>query len=732
MLLATVAAGQGPQLRERVVSRIEPTTSRVVVDGRLDEAAWEEALVRELRYEVSPGENVPPPVQTQVLLTYDEHRLLVAFRASDPEPDEIRARYSDRDNLWGDDWVGIALDTFNDERRAFEFLVNPLGVQMDAINDDIGGSYDDSWDAIWSSAGRITANGYVVEMAIPFSQLRFPASSGPQTWGIDAFRSYPRVDRHHIGLWPRLRGSNTYLGQADKLVGFEGVRPGRHIEVAPTLTAARTEVRIGGDLDAPLEAGSVDPELGVDLSWGVTPDLTLSGAINPDFSQVEADAVQLAINQQFSLYFPEKRPFFLEGVDTFDTPFNLVYTRTIVDPTAAVKLTGKRGRHTFGVFTASDEVTTLIAPGPESSTSAQFDLSTTATVGRYRYDLGPGSTIGAMVTDRRGGSYSNAVASVDARLRLSLADTITLNAALSDSSYSRQMQEQLGQADDSADGHAFTAQYRHSTRDWNAAVSYTELADDFRADLGFITQVGTRRGVARLEHSWWGDRPSWYNRIEVGGDLDRTETQGGDLLEREAEAWVRWEGALQSNVTVRGGSRERVFAGVAFDHVFGSVDLSSRPTGDLQLGLDIDIGDWIDFEHVRPASRLEVEPEISYNMGRHLLLSLSHLFSRLDVDQGRLFEAEVSELRIAWQHDVRTLVRLIVQYTDVHRNRSLYSDPVERRSRDLFGQLLFSYTINPQSVLYVGYSDAFESPNADPLVRSSRTVFLKLGYAWLL
>lgn len=732
MLTAVLAAGQEPQPDERVVSRIEPATSRVVVDGRLDEGAWDHALVRELRYEVEPGENVPPPVRTEVLLTYDDHRLLAAFRAYDPRPEAIRARYTDRDQLWHDDWVGIALDTFNDERRAYEFLVNPLGVQMDAINDDIGGSYDTSWDAIWSSAGRITDDGYVVEMAIPFSQLRFPADSGPQTWGFDAFRSYPRVDRHHIGLWPRQRGSNTYLGQADKIVGFEGVRPGRQIQLAPTLTASRTDSRPDGRLDAPLEPGAVDTEVGVDLSWGITPDLTLSAALNPDFSQVEADAVRLAINQQFTLYFAEKRPFFLEGVDTFDTPFNLLYTRTIADPAAAVKLTGKRGRHTFGIFTASDEVTTLIAPGRESSTSAQLDLASTASVGRYRYDLGRGSTIGAMVTDRRGGGYSSTVASVDARVRLSTADTFTFNAATSATSYTSEMQTELGQADASVDGHAITARYDHQTRNWRAVTSYTELGDGFRADLGFMTQVGTRRGVARLERTWWGDETaSWYNRIELGGDLDRTDTQDGDLLEREAEAWLRWEGALQSQVTVRGGARERVFRDVAFDQMFASIDLSSRPAADLRLGLDIDHGDWIDFEHVRPATRLEVEPELSYTLGRHLLVELSYLLSRLDVDDGRLFQAEVPELKIAWQHDVRTLVRLIVQYTDIHRNQALYSSPVDRRSRDLFGQLLLSYTINPQSVVYLGYSDTFESPNADPLVRSARTVFLKVGYAWL-
>ena len=731
-VLVTPFLAASTPYRERVVSRVSPATSTVSVDGLLDEPAWDDAVSRELRFEVQPGENIVPPVRTEVLVTYDADRLLVAIRAHDPRPHEIRARFADRDDLWNDDWVGIALDTFNDERRAFEFVVNPLGVQLDAINDDVGGSYDTSWDAIWFSAGRITQSGFQVEMAIPFSQLRFPAVAGPQTWGWDVFRSYPREDRHHIGMWPRQRGSNTYLGQADKLVGFDGVRSGRQVEVAPTLTSVWAQQRPGGDLAAPLEGGSADLDLGVDVSWGISPDLTLSAAVNPDFSQVEADAVQVDINTLFSLYFAEKRPFFLEGVDTFDTPLNLLYTRTIADPELALKLTGKRGRHTFGLFSATDEVTTLIAPGAEGSSSAGFDLTTTATVGRYRYDLGRGSTVGAMVTDRRGSGYENTVASVDARLLLSPADTVTIHGATSTTAYSPRMQSALDQPGGEMEGGALVARYNHQTRSWRLHTAYSELDEQFRADLGFITQVGTRHGAARLVRFWWDDGGGWYNSFRVGAEVERTELQSGALLEREVEGWLRWEGARESSAVIGAGSRERVFAGVPFDQTFTELKVASKPFGNLQVDLEVDHGDWIDFEHVRPATRLEVAPTVSFTTGRHLSVQLRYLYSKLSVEGGRLFAAEVPELRMAWQHDLRTLVRLIVQSTTLRRDPELYDRQVDRRSRDLFGQLLFSYKLNPQSVLYLGYSDAFQSPAADPLTRSARAVFLKIGYAWLL
>ena len=196
--------------------RVPLAPSEITVDGILDEPAWSAALRLDLNYEVRPGENIPPPVETECLILYDQHHVLFAFIARDPDPSEIRARYSDRDRAWNDDWVGIVLDTFNDQRRAYELLSNPLGVQIDAINDEAGGRYDDSWNSIWSSAGKITEQGYQVEMAIPFDQIRFQSVNGEQVWGFDAIRSYPRNDRHRIGLFPRDRSNNTenFLGVA--------------------------------------------------------------------------------------------------------------------------------------------------------------------------------------------------------------------------------------------------------------------------------------------------------------------------------------------------------------------------------------------------------------------------------------------------------------------------------------------------------------------------------------
>jgi hypothetical protein len=234
----------------------------VVVDGKLDEPIWEKALRLELPYEVNPGENLPSKVRTEALLIYDGGYFYAGFHAVDPEPDRIRARFTDRDTAFQDDFVGVVVDTFDDERRAFEFFVNPKGVQMDLVVDDVLGNEDSSWDAIWFSAGSLTGDGYLVEMAIPYTSLRFQRGDGNQAWGLDLIRIYPRDRRFLFAMNARDRNVDCYLCQVSRVVGFEGAEPGRNLEVTPTVTVIRTDERDPFP-EAPLENGNPDADLGV-------------------------------------------------------------------------------------------------------------------------------------------------------------------------------------------------------------------------------------------------------------------------------------------------------------------------------------------------------------------------------------------------------------------------------------------------------------------------------------
>jgi hypothetical protein len=730
--------------QRRALHQVPKAVAPVSVDASLDDEAWEGALRLPLAYETSPGENVAPPVQTELYVTYDARKLYVAFEAHDPDPAAIRAHLSDRDRAYQDDFVGIVLDTFNDERRAFEFFVNPLGVQMDLSNNDVGGGEDDSWDAIWESAGRVTDRGYVVEMAVPFSSLRFPRSGEAQTWGFDALRIYPRGQRRRIGLHPLDRDVNCYLCQASKLTGFEGITPGRNIELAPTLTTQRTDLR---DIDhaafprVPLDNGSIQPDLGLSARWGMTPNLTLNAAVNPDFSQVETDAAQLDINTTFALFFNEKRPFFLEGADFFATPFNAVYTRTVADPSWGVKLTGKQGKHAIGLYAARDERSNLLVPGAESSELTTLDedtgerVGTSAAVLRYRHDLGKSSTVGLLYTDRRGKDYKNQVLGLDALYRLSPADSFRFQVLGSQTRYPEALAADLGQSAGDLGDVAMMLSYSHSVRNWNAYATYEDLGSEFRADLGFLPQVDYRRGIAGGEYIVHGKPGDWYTRWGFGADVDQTSRQDGGLLEREAEAWFFGGGPLQSWLVLDGGVRERTFEGVHFDQVFLNTFLEMSPTGNVYFYVSGTFGDAIDFANTRAATQVLLEPGVRVNFGRSLQLNVDHTMQRLEVEGGRLFLANLSQVRLVYQFNVRTFLRAIVQYTDIRRDPSLYLDEDDRpeaRSRSLGNQLLFSYKLNPQTVLFLGYSDAYLGETQIDLTQTDRTVFLKLGYAWTL
>ena len=416
MTITVLCAAVQPAIA--TVANLPHTDETIKIDAVLDDEAWKHATQILIDIETHPGENTPAPVVTVAYLIENGENLYIAFDARDPDPSAIRAYLRDRDSAFHDDFVGIVLDTYNDQRRAFEFFVNPLGVQMDLTNDDVNGIEDESWDAIWDSAGRITDDGYIVEMEIPLNQLRFPHIDGKQTWGIDLLRFYPRDRRYRFSNNPIDRNRNCYLCQFGTIEGLENVKPGRDLEIVPTLTGFKTDSTDDPGV-VPLQSGDTEIEAGVSIRWGITPDMTANLAINPDFSQVEADVAQLDVNNQFALFFPEKRPFFLEGANYFSTPIDAIFTRTVADPSVGAKLTGKRGKHTFGVFAAQDEITNLLLPGASGSDSTSLDQDNTAFVGRYSRSFGDASSAGVLLTARDGDEYHNYVGGFDLRWKIS-------------------------------------------------------------------------------------------------------------------------------------------------------------------------------------------------------------------------------------------------------------------------------------------------------------------------
>jgi hypothetical protein len=683
----------------------------------------------EMNYEVRPGENVPPPVKTEVLLAYDDTHLYCAFRAYDPDPSAICARICDRDRLWDDDWVVLNLDTFNDQRRSFLFFCNPLGVQADNIEVTGGGGTE--WDPIWDSAGRITGEGYAVEMAIPFSSMRFQRTEEDQVWGIDAIRSYPRTVRHHIGLFPRDRNNNCYLCQAEKIIGFAGATPGRNIEFDPTFSTVHTESR--EEIDEPFGDRQSEYDPGLTAKWGLTPNLILNAAINPDFSQVEADAAQLDINTQFALFYEERRPFFLESADLFSSRFHVVHTRTLADPVWGVKLTGKEGANAIGTFVARDEVTNLLFPTSEWSDDTSLDMKSSSAVLRYRRDISESSTLGMFVTDREGDDYYNRLVGLDGDFRITQRENLQFQVIGTQTSYPDAVAEEFDQPMGDFEGFAYDVFYLHSSRglDWYGV--YRNIDPDIRADLGYRPQVNYEYTEAGWGYTWYNDSDHWWNMLNFGSGYEyEIEQATGDLLGKCFSFWFDYNGPLQSFAHLRGFYGTQAYEGLEFEHQTITGEAGFTPSGSLFLLLWGNGGKVIDYANTRQGRQFTIQPLAEYKLGRHLELQLDHTFQRMNVDEGRLYTANITRGRAVYQFNKRAFLRTILQYVYYDRNVALYIDEEDPETRYLMSQVLFSYKVNPQTMLFVGYSDFHLGDQDHDLTQTDRTIFAKIGYAWTL
>jgi hypothetical protein len=718
---------------------IASTDSSFAIDGELKEEAWQQALKLPLNYEVSPGDNIAPQVRTEVYLTHTPTNLYIAFVCFDPDPASIRARLSDRDSIYGDDTVSIMLDTFNDEMRAFEFSCNPLGIQRDTLKNDASsgrgmryGRGDTSWDVIWDSAGKVTEFGYVVEMAIPFNALSFPKIDGDHTWGFRASRDYPRDINYSIRSVPADRDRNCDICQSAKIIGLRGITPGRNIEINPTVTGVYSQERVDFP-DGDFELMDQNADVGISGRWGVTPNINLSAAVNPDFSQIEADAYQLDLNQRFALRYNEKRPFFLEGRDFFTTPLNAVYTRAVANPNWGMKMTGKQGSNAFGVFMAEDEYTSLILPGREGSSSASYDWKSNATVMRYRKDILDNSTIGVLMTDRQGGNgYYSRLFGGDGQIRISSQDTFTFNVLGSSTQYSEEMVNDYDVQSDPISGMAYDLRFRHATRSWNFSASHSRLDDDFRADLGFISRVGTVKSSAEYGRTWYGDSKDLIQRVFLNTSVSETKDVDGNLFERGGRVTFWASGVKQSSLMYTLSYKNSIYEELSGNFTSHNMRASFRPTANTHISLRGDYGGDFDYSNLRLGTKFSLAPEFNISLGEHLKVKLTHSYRTLDVDMGRLYTSNVTQSNIIYQFNSRTFFRSILQYVNNESDQDLYTSEVTEQYSKLFTQLLFSYKVNPRTVLFLGYSDNHRGYVDIRMTQSDRAIFAKIGYAWVL
>jgi Domain of unknown function (DUF5916) len=706
----------------------------IVIDGDLSDAGWSSVTPVTKWYETNVGDNVEPQVSNEGYLAYDDTYLYAGFRFADPDPKLIRAPFADHDQLSGStDYGGVLIDSRNDGKSGILFLANPNGLLYDAVSNDASGE-DSSPDYYWDAAGKITDNGWTLEIRIPFSSLRY--SSDPvQTWRIMLYRNYPR-DRHYQFFSNRLpRDVSCFVCNSSTLTGLEGLPHGSHLVVAPFATAQRNDVASNG-LGEPLVNGDLKSNTGVDVKWSPLANLAIDGTIDPDFSQVEADAAQIGANERFALFYPEKRSFFLEGIDLFATPFQAVYTRSINSPSTGIRTTGRIGKTTFTALATRDQGDGLvILPGPEGSDAAFQDFRSDVGVFRARHDLG-NSFVSVLATGRdiKGGG-NNAVFGPDFNWRPGSSESIKGQMLWSSSRTPNRPDLATEWDGRSLQDHAALLAWSHGTRTIDWYLQGQELGPEFRADEGFIPQVGYREGYAEVGYTL-RPKDTFFSRIRLFTINYYDEDYDGKELNRRISAGAGMDGRWNSFFRFELNQDQIKVGDESFSRFRPYLYLQSSPGRVLNMfTLEAYVGDEIDFANARKGSGTTLIGSVTVRPNSHLELLGNASARWLNVEDesvgtGRLFLAQVERLRTTWSFNSRSFLRLIGQYQQTSRDTSLYLFEVEPKTASFTSSALFAYKLNWQTVLYVGYGDerTFAAINQQ-LENSARGAFAKVSYA---
>lgn len=724
----------------------------ITLDGEFNDSLWQKALSVDLNLVNNPWDNLPSPIKTTAKLIDNGEFLYVAFIADDPEPSKIQGFLTDRDNAWSHDLVGIKLDTHNNRRLNYEFFVNPYGVQNDATFNEITGLANTSWDSIWHAFGKKTAQGYQVEIAIPYSILNFKDDGQQKKWAIELVRTYPRDIPLRISHVAIDRDNSCWLCQYPEAVGFEKAKIGNNLQLTPSITASKNDSRNVYDSKDDWHSDN-DVEAGIDLRWGINTSNLLNATLNPDFSNVESDSGQLSVNKNFSLFYEEKRAFFLENSDYFSSDFDLVYTRNIADPDYGAKLTGRTNQHSYGVFIANDTETNILLPGNLRSSLAILNQKSHSGALRYRFDYNDDFTLGAIATLRSGDDYHNYVSGIDGRYRLSDSNAIKAQVLNSDTLYSQDILSISAFNDNKTDTDSFSDQafklnFLHASEYWTVELDHQTIGENFRADLGYMPKADIKTNTAYLGRNFYAEQDSYWQQAGISGQWQISHNINNELIERELTASFTIDGPLHSDFELSLVHGEKV--GLRYDQTISAIDGNTSFFNEDQLNLfsqaylnnrtyvslELTLGDKIDYGHDRLGDLVEVAGNITVFVTDHLEFDFYQTYSKLDAknNQGveaNVYIANVSELRLSYQFDVYSYLKLSLVYSDVDRNPDNNNALYSATNKDLSSQLIYAYKLNPQTVFFLGYSDnSYQDYELTRLERAERTFFTKISYAW--
>jgi Domain of unknown function (DUF5916)/Carbohydrate family 9 binding domain-like len=761
------------------------------IDGKLDDAVWKQATVFKNFFQINPGDNTKPSEPTEVLIGYDAHTLYLGFHAYD-EPGKVRATVAKRDAVLDtEDSVRVLLDTFNDQRKAYVLCFNPLGVQQDGIRTE-GMGVDWSVDIVMDSKGVLTDDGYTVEVAIPFKSLRYEAGKDKQ-WGIQIFRIVQRLNAEQESWMPISRDVNGLLNQEGHITGLEGISTERTLELIPSITVSETGQRLPHYNTFPNDPGRmvnqpIKFDLGLTAKFSLSPTSTVNLAINPDFAQVEADATVVTTNQRFPIFFQEKRPFFLEGIDIFQLPLNVVHTRTIINPEVAVKFVGKQGRNSYGLILAADK-------GPGTFTGDErldpfntplLDKKALVGVLRLKRDIGRENSIGIIATTYNFIERHNDIAGVDGRFKLDPQTTFTFH-LVGTTARDHFRQPTLDTNLDclgltwrefqfcqsrlvyrNGNGLGYYAQYQKAGRHLFLQGTAYGRTRDFRADVGFTRRTNTNSDQFYVE---WDSTPKQKARLVSWN------------VQSFNQALYDWQGRIQgwsSGAHTFFNFQKQTFIGFGFDNnyekdyeeEFGAQRTDAHPGAFFGLptraannkvlffgggttpskkysaqffanfsygAMDYDFGGGPRFPRVSPAALLfgqgvaldpgpgrglDLNGTFTYQPTNALRLQLDYTKSRL-----RRYDTKL----VAFNDNIYVL-HATYQFTRFTFLRARVD--YDTLATTVRPQILLGWTPNPGTAFYVGYNDDLNRNGFNPFTgqlepgfrRNGRTFFIKMSY----
>ncbi|MEW5899932.1 MAG: DUF5916 domain-containing protein [Acidobacteriota bacterium] len=692
------------------------TSTPPALDGELNDPVWAEAPSVTGFKTFIPDFGRHLSEETVAYMAYDSENLYFAFQCFDRDPDKIKATLSKRDDIRTDDMVCINLDSFNDQQSLYAFYANPLGVQMDsryASNQE-----DYSVDFVWYSAGKVHDRGYVVEMRIPLKSIRY-ASGERVEMGIFFERRVSRRSEH--GSYPALDPAKGYFFLTEMApLEFFGLKKYTLLEVLPAFTYKQDHTSSEGLLRRERAA----PDLSLTGKYGLTPSLILDATYNPDFSQVEADAGQVDVNLRYDLFFPEKRPFFLEGSENFnlagispqkDFLQESVHTRNIIDPQAGLKLTGKIGRKdSLAAIFAADETLDLGGLPAAGGEYAYFSIV------RYKRALSADGSLGLFFTDREEGGRFNRVAGSDGQIRLGKSSLLSFHLL---GSWTRVREESPRE-----DGHALSLDYLYDTRNMKVRLGFQDLSTDFQTSIGFLTRNGLSRVRAEL-HPKFYPRSKVLPRIDLTLSSSQLRDDSSDLWETENEVSLGLTLVKSSRITLGYGYSTEVFLAQRFDTSGWFIQGSSQLTKHIYLRLTFRDGQGIRYADVpfqgrgkRGVAGMTYQP--SENINWTLDFTYADFFRHPGGE--KIYDYTIVRNRLTYQVNRYLFFRGIVEYNSYRR--------------ELLTDLLASFTYIPGTVIHVGYGSLYQRTrwadgayvSAEDFLETKRQFFFKASYLWRL